>query len=594
MFPEYFKVFAFMALFVAHCSVVGGGCLVPVLKDNDLNIYLKWFFALCFGMAVNIALLFILGITGFFTAPTILLSAAALLLVAIASFYRSNGAFLRRGAIQKLPPIHILTAVSLLLLFILTVATAFRVPGYFDDTMYHLPLARSYIEHQGIVLQEYLRFPLFPQNMNLLFALGLMFGYEVWAQAFASLPVFVMGLGAVGASCYLFRSPNLGLLTAALLFMIGPIKRMLGYAYVDNGLGLFCWAAILALAVWVSKRKETSALQWLLVAGVMAGIAAGIKLFGLVLAAFLGLYLLIKRDLKACVVYGSTFLLFGAWWYVRSFIISGDPVHPAGGPVFGFYLWDAQDLAYQKAEQATHGVERNPLYIWTALAHVKLWVLALVGLLLRNVPAPIRAMQFAFIGYFVFWFFVTQVWRYLAPVYVVATFLSCYTAYRVYAWGTNAVNIRARRAELVLAALLTLTVAGYTYERFANFREMADHWVSKVAERSGYELFQAANDFIPEYGATLVQLGFEHRRYFFDGIVIGDWFGPGRYRSMLDCSKEGCNVLEPQEMRSYLQKRGAGMMIVSTEQYPDFDVTLYEEHFVVLATTEGGVLLGLR
>src|SRR5690606_36499268 len=159
-------------------------------------------------------------------------------------------------------------------------------PGHFDDTMYQLPLARHYLEHQRIALHEYLRFPLFPQNINLLFVLGLMLDGVLLAQGFASLPLFIIAVGLVGASIWMLGTSTVGIFAGALLFIIGPIKRTLGFAYVDNGLAMFCWAATLAFLLFDNERQQRkTALCWAALAGLMAGAAAGSKYFGVVLAA---------------------------------------------------------------------------------------------------------------------------------------------------------------------------------------------------------------------------------------------------------------------------------------------------------------------
>src|SRR5690606_13509078 len=298
------------------------------------------------------------------------------------------------------------------------------------------------IDHQAIVLQEYLRFPLFPQNLNLLFGLGLLLGDavspmqqgavwqfgapEVFAQMFATLPLFVMAVGLWAASRQYMGGGIPGLLAAVMLFVIQPVKRTLGFAYVDNGLALLCFAASLVAAGMVSRAvsgpasgmvagrsscahgaRETVSASPAALAGILAGAACGIKYFGVVFAAVLFLVITIitfvikrrepgGRPLQAAItlgfVYGVAVLLAGSWWYVRSFLISGDPAHPAGAPIFGFFLWNEADLALQNAEQASHGVSRNPLMFFHALkeAGVVPWVLAIAGLFIRRLPPAIR------------------------------------------------------------------------------------------------------------------------------------------------------------------------------------------------------------
>lgn len=220
-------------------------------------------------------------------------------------------------------------------------------------------MARSYLESGGIVTVDFLRYPLFPQNMELLFALGLMIGGDIMAQGMATIPFFVSSIGLIGAAKKFIGSQVPGYLSIVALFYTPFISSTLGYAYIDHGLALLCWGATLAVAVWehVHRRHQ----GWLLLAGMLAGCAAGTKLFGGVLAAILGLFILGRcRSWKEPLSYAVSVLLFGAWWYLRSAITSGDPVHPFGGGIFGYYLWNAGDLLFQYQEQATHGVSGIP------------------------------------------------------------------------------------------------------------------------------------------------------------------------------------------------------------------------------------------
>jgi len=597
-------VLTLIVLFVLHSAAVGAAALPAALCQVPWGgagkTYLHLFFALLLGFLVNIAMLFALGMAGFFDKAAVLIAAAAMLILA-APRLRGVLAPLRR--MSRPDTLQAATAIVALLLLFLSVIVAFHPPGHFDDSMYQLPLARGYVEHKAILLDPYVRFPLFPQNINLLFALGLMFGGDVAAQAFSSLPLFVMGLGLIGTSWWLLATPHTGILAATLLFMIGAIKRTLGFAYIDNGLGMFCWAASLAIVVWAQQthsaqqgEQKGGAWHWLVLAGLMAGGAAGSKYFGLVLAAILGAYLLVwRRDWKASLIYSTATVLAGGWWYVRSFVISGDPFHPVGGGVFGYYLWDAQDLLLQAQEQATHGTSRNPLALWSALnaAHVPIWILAFVSLFFWNTPRAIRTLQAIFLAYFAFWFFVTQVWRYLAPIYAVATLLSCYTLFRAYAWLSERTGKTWLSGKGIGIAVLAVFLLGYTADRVRSYSTAMTHWDDTLQEEAGYRLFEEANARIPEYGPRLVQLGFEKYRYFFNGTVIGDWFGPGRYRDMLDCESGSCQPPVPEAMRKYMERVGARMLVVSKEVYQGFDTARNRGEFDVLQQGSSGVLLGL-
>ncbi len=601
MLAELLKISAFLALFLLHSSILGAALLPPTLhrptRHGLPNGFLLWFFILCLGTLGNIAVLFVLGVAGQLKLPSVLAAGGILLpLSALRALPLLRALAGRRGAASK-PD---LTAVaSLGLIFLLSVIVALHPPGHFDDTMYQLPLARHYLEHQRIALHEYLRFPLFPQNINLLFVLGLMLDGVLLAQGFASLPLFIIAVGLVGASIWMLGTSTVGIFAGALLFIIGPIKRTLGFAYVDNGLAMFCWAATLAFLLFDNERQQRkTALYWAALAGLMAGAAAGSKYFGVVLAALIGTLLLLwRRDWRATLVYSACLIATGCWWYVRSYLISGDPIHPAGGQVFGHYLWDAGDLALQAQEQDSHGVGRNPLHIAQALkeAHVLPWLGALLGVALLKVPTQLRRLQLIFILYLAFWFFVTQVSRYLAPVFAAGCFLTVYTAYRWLAWlPTQRWLPDRRQRRIAVAAFVLLLLLGFTIERFQRYEGRMKQWDALLEQTPGYSLFTHADKLKPQYGSRLVQLGFESATYWFDGLVIGDVFGRGRYRDMLICEQGRCRPV-PQHLFRYLESNNAYMLAISTRQYANLDLTAFERAgFQILMQDNQGVLFGIN
>lgn len=708
MFIVFLAATLLAAAFLLHCAVVGRAVLRGLLgRGGGLRDHhdgpdgpLTLFFSICLGMLVNMAGLFLLGMAGYLRPAGVAGMALALLAVSLAAVrgeYRSGG---RPGLGGSGGP----EAAMLAVLFLLAVAVALHPPGHWDDTMYQLPLARDYVQQQAIVLNEYLRFPLFPQNFNLLFAVGLMLGDalqaptgpgaadiaglvhiapaastmagdtagvmsgavagaaaaaaaaglwhfgapEVFAQMFASLPLFVMALGLWAAARRYMGSGIPGLLAGLTLFMIGPVKSTLGFAYIDNGLALFCWAATLATAL-IAERPSVAGMpaalrdryavsgttaglparSWAFpaLAGLLAGAACGTKYFGVVLAALIGVVIIVlvmlqerrkaapgqaghtdvrpvaspsaavsspsvspapasvrptpapyAAALRAAAVYAAAVLLAGSWWYVRSTVISGDPAHPAGARLFGFFLWNEGDLAGQHAEQAMHGVRRNPMMLPYSFleAGVLLWLPAFAGLFLRRLPNAIRVLQAIFLAYMLFWFFVTQVPRYLAPVYGVGGFLAFHALHRLYIWGGQRWP-RMRRGPVWPASLALILIAAYTADRAIKYGREFIHAETVLATSSGYPLYQQANAHIGTYGSRLVQVGFENGIYFFQGTVIGDWFGPGRYRDLLGCPELPCAAPPPAQLESMLRAHGARMLLVSRRHVDlpaDFEASL--------------------
>ncbi len=630
MAPVFLAAVLLAVVFLLHCAVVGGAVMRCLSNRNGaaapFDDGLALFFSICLGMLANMLALFALGMVGALHGPAV--SAMALALLLAGWFATRHGPPLcqRPSGITLRISLEIATLAVFLLL---CVAASMHPPGHWDDTMYQLPLARAYVDQQAIVLNEYLRFPLFPQHFNMLFAVGMMLGDgmpawvfglagaealwrfgtpEIFAQVFATLPLFVIVLGLWGASHRYMGSGVPGLLAGLVLFLLVPVASNLGFAYVDNGLALFCWAAVLALAGAAQQPHVDSRLY--ACAGLLAGAACGIKYFGVVFAAVLGLAVIVVAALqarrpgpvlRAAVSYGVAIVVAGGGWYLHSYLVSGDPVHPAGASVFGFFLWNEGDLVSQSAEQATYGVQRTLWNLPSALmtAGVWLWAPAFAGLFIRRLSPAIRLFQAVFVGYFLFWFFVTQVPRYLAPVYGLGGFLTLHALW--YARQRLGLRIGAGRLagtlggawrHTLVVALVLIGVAAYAGDRGIKYGNRYTHAETELAGHRGYTLYKQASMHAAQYGNRLVQIGFEGDVYFFSGVVIGDWFGPGRYRELLECDPPPCRLPPPAQLQESLQKHGARMLMLSRERIPGQDITdLQTAGWRLLSENDNGALL---
>jgi hypothetical protein len=593
------SIFAFLSLLtggvillLAWC-VAGCGLLrvLGLLRPGGLlaeNGYLLVSLAVASGLLLTVGIMFGLGVVGLLS-PLAIGSVCGLVLI-MAAFMEARDNTLKHS-LGLLWNDSKLESAVLMFLLIFTVLMSMRAPGHWDDTMYHLPTARFYLEQQAIAVNEFLRFPLFPQNINLLIALGLMMGGDLMAQLMASLPVLIMAVGLVGTSKLLIGTPILGTLAAITLFLLGPLLGTFGNAYVDNGLAMFAWSATLCMAIALQPQANESVKSWIFLAGMMAGAAAGSKFFGLVFAAVLGSYLLlVRRDLKDVLVFSAGVAVIGGWWYLRSFVISGDPVHPAGGSFFGFYLWDAADLVGQKSEQATHGVAAWNIAGALVRPGVAGWLLALVSLFLPGVPKAVRLFQFVFVLYLGFWLTVTQVDRYLAPIYAVGTFLSFYCVWRIWLHVTSKYacfswpGVRLNWVYALALVGLCVPVAGKAIrtEKYGGTK-----WTQVLEGRDGYKLFQEANVLRSSPQDRLMHLGFENAIYFYDGIAVGDHFGPARYRMML---KEDGTVRPAEEILALMKRFGATAFAINKVRFQIFAPDSFQNAFDLVGEDDNGYL----
>jgi hypothetical protein len=591
-------------LFVLYCAVLGRASLGLIKKGTgdalveSTNEFLRLFFDICVGMAALTFVLFLLGLSSLLSLTACTLTLALLFMGAVVYLRRGPGTlWLKVPGASSFSGFNTAHFLVFFCLFVFVVLVAVQPPGHWDDTSYHLPYARHYVENHVIAVNPFLRFPLFPHNGNLLFSLGLMYGTDTDAQVLATLPLFVTSVGLFGACQLFIRSTSAAYLAVGVFLALGPIHDTLGYAYIDNLLALYAWAATLALAIWLRKPRDSNA--WLIICGVLMGTAAGTKLFGAVLAVFVGLYLLLAvRQWRVVLIYACSTLFFGIGWYVRSFYISGDPVHPAGGNYFGHYLWNAADLLSQLQEQSTHGAVKNPFSIFSALQAAGISILIPALGVIAQTNGRRRSVLFLYIVfalYLSFWLLSAQVARYVAPVFALGSFLSVFFLYQA-GLGLSLRQLKQYSGQRVLKWVSVLGVLACVLS-LGNFAAKSvsvklANWDASLAARSGYKVMGAANFLRPQYGDKLMQLGFENAIYFFKGTVIGDWFGPGRYANMILCA-ERCQLAPAEQIVALMRGFNAQMLAVNAKRF-QFEPQQYQDLFEIKFQTNDEFLLVLK
>jgi len=564
------------------------------IPDPAQNFWLKIFFGLSVGFAFDTTALFLLGFAGWLsTIPSVTLLVIITLLAASQVKPHSSIRF-------HLP--HLPFIATALFLFVAIILFAIRPPGNFDDTMYHLPLARHYLEQRQFILAPYLRFPLFPQNMELLFALGLMtggpqFGGEIVAQFLANVPLFIISLGLIGALHWTTGEIWPGFFAPVLLLGLRPVVETHGFAGADIGLMLYCWAALLAIALSIAHGNTGWRCPWLLMAGLMAGMAMGTKYLGAAFITFPALWLFaVRRDWRATLVYGGTALIVGTWWYVRAWLISGDPIHPFGGNIFGNFLWDIHDLSGQLG--ATKGI--SDLWSSIRIAGVAFALAPLSLIYWRRLGPALTLVPAASLGYFGCWYYLSPTQpRYLAPMAGAVVFLGIWSLWQIGQTLTRNVSILCHakiiHSKAAAACLSVIAVVVPVNQALEESRSFLQHWHEHLRLYvPGYSLMQDANQLIPLFGNKLLNAGFENAVYFYDGIAIGDWFGLGRYRQMIQCNEAGgCRLISPEAMRKVMLHHGARTLLVNRKRF-EIDLSTYQQYFTLQQLTTDGALLTLK
>jgi len=197
-----------------------------------------------------------------------------------------------------------------------------------DVLTYHLAIPKLYLRAGGLSAPPWLLYARWPHMMEVLYALPLALGCDQGAALFhASLCGALVW--AVFASARRELSPAAAWTAAALLAAEPVLLGVAPQAHSDGALALFHFLSALALWEW-SKKRATGAL---VVAGLLSGLGVSCKLHGLVLAAALTAWAVLRpapprERLRAGLIFLACVLGVSWPWFLRTLLETGNPVWP--------------------------------------------------------------------------------------------------------------------------------------------------------------------------------------------------------------------------------------------------------------------------
>ncbi|HUV50213.1 MAG TPA: phospholipid carrier-dependent glycosyltransferase [Anaerolineae bacterium] len=212
-----------------------------------------------------------------------------------------------------------------------------------DALIHHLAVPKLWLLHGGFYEIPWADFSYFPMNIDLLYLISLYFKNDIVPKFIH----FAFGLGTgLLVYCYLKNrsAKNWGLLGFLIFFSTPVIIRLSTAAYVDLGMTFFTTASILAFVRWRDGNYKDT--KWLIISAVCMGLAAGSKYNALIAWLFLNLMIVFcySRDtengsgaLKSGVMFFAIALLVVSPWYIKNYILTGNPIYPLFDQVFRFF-----------------------------------------------------------------------------------------------------------------------------------------------------------------------------------------------------------------------------------------------------------------
>jgi len=206
-------------------------------------------------------------------------------------------------------------------------------PAIGNDTLaYHFQHPKIFIQEHRIGYIPFTRESMWPYLMEMLFTLGLILKSAAVAKML-HLIFGVLTALAVFSFTSRFFSKKYALLAATLFYSAPGIFMQSTYAYTDLATCFYSFSGLYCLLLWLQKER----MRLLLLSGIFIGLIFSIKILGimaLMASVSVILYASIgkKRSLRVSAgnlsILCVSALLVSCIWYIRSYVVLGNPVYP--------------------------------------------------------------------------------------------------------------------------------------------------------------------------------------------------------------------------------------------------------------------------
>lgn len=603
--------YAALVVFVVSCWGAGRAVLARLAPPPRRDAWLEAAVAVALGIGFFICAFQALAVFGVFKVQATLalvaagVVAAALQLPAWLRERREWQALRAAAIVAPWAWADRVAMVALALVALPALVAPLAPPAAFDELMYHLPYAREVAQNGSLGIHAWLRYPWFPYNFNLLYAAALQVGDDV-------LPHFLNGLAGALSVVMLLRLGTLhvsrltGLIGAAIWLGLGDYAN----ALIDMGVALFVLTACVSLWWWRESQPVEAngrgGTRWLALAAFCLGVAAGSKYQALVFLPLVALFVVRhERRPKVWALALLCFVIPCLYWYVRNFVMTGDPFNPIGARVFGFTEWIPDDYVRQVADVRAHAEMPNAL-IWSVV------LLPFSALWKRS--AAVRAA-----GWFCFYSVAVWVVTSRYPRYLMASFpllaLTAAVGWQVlFGWiasgarrvfggrkvqggsidgggetassngalSRNTARSGARVGDWVVVLLLAVLAAvsvSQTAVKVAMISptpELREAFLRKSVP--GY----AVMDYMRQNGGTgrVYQVALSEAIYYGPNPIWGDTLGPWRYADFL--------LLPPADMARKLGQQGFTGLVMSPAMVPILATRPgFDTYFTLLLDKDG-------
>ena len=335
---------SFFLVIIAYCL---GKIILKRIKNSDLTRLELFLFSIAIGLGLIAYGVFFIGLFDLLQTVYIFWLLVLISIVGLfewPNFFADLVYFGRKvSGLFRVYRWTVLLFGLVLVVLILTFSQTLVPPWDYDGLMYHLEGPKQFlIQHKIVALPE-IWGANGPFTIEMLFTVGLALGSDIVPKVinFVYSILLIAGVFCLGKR---FLGLMGGVVSSAILIGIPIFPIWASYATIDIGWALYEFLALLAILVWNKTGKR----GWLIIGGIMTGIAVGTKYIALGQALILGLAIIViswrkvKRDpFPNAAIFGGVALLVCSPWYIKNWILLGNPFFPL---IFGGGGWPKERL----------------------------------------------------------------------------------------------------------------------------------------------------------------------------------------------------------------------------------------------------------
>jgi len=376
---------------------------------------------------------------------------------------------------------------------------AFAPEIEYDALWYHLWLPLQWLKAGRSVdlIEEYIS--LYPMNWSFIYGAAMIFGNVISAKLIHWFTFVLLSMAVFQFTRKFF--PEASPLLAVAFFVCTPtVLWESSTAYNDLGLAFFLFLAVYSLENYFEHESR----KWLVISGLMVGLALGIKHLGLFSLLLLSVMLFvrrgfqknwIKKSLLDLLIFVSISMALGFPYYLRSFFASGNPFFPEMYSIFGAFpaeRWSVVTENGLNAFKARFGVGRSipvlltlPWWITVrsyrfggSLGPIFIFLLPWVFPGFKNIK--IQSLAGYSIGYMVLWSSPASSFqlRFLVPLVPILCILAAIGFKTLISFAETTVNSRGYRFFSTFIAFVFLLQMP-PFSNLSDGREF-DEWVTHV------------------------------------------------------------------------------------------------------------------